>query len=205
MNHDMSVKRAEFISKSTEIRESFSFASPVEVLKAVKVFVGDFYGSNLWRLGSQGAARVYNSWNKCIKLAWNVPHGTHTYFVEHTLNCGFSHVKTDILSRYIKFFKALRTSPSMEVSVLAHIVARDVRTTTGSNLQLVRDMTGLDPWKCFGSQVRKEMDEKLVEVPEMDKWRIVYLEKLLEQRGELFYKLEDTSEITGLIDSICVN
>ena len=45
------VKRAEFISKSTDIRETFSFASPVEVLRAVKVFAGDFYGANLWNLG----------------------------------------------------------------------------------------------------------------------------------------------------------
>ena len=94
------------------------------------------------------------------------------------------------MSRYTKFFKALRTSPSMEVSVLANIVGRDVRTTTGSNLHLIGNVTGLDPWRCFDSQVKRVMKEKLVKVPEMDKWRLPYLGKLLEQR---------------LIESVCVN
>ena len=65
------------------------------------------------------------------------------------------------MSRYIKFFKALRTSPSMEVSVLANIVGRDVRTTSGSNLHLIGTVTGLDPWTCFGSHVKKVMEENV--------------------------------------------
>ena len=51
MDHDARVKRAQFIDKSTEIRETFAFASPVEILRAVKVFAGDLYGAMLWRLG----------------------------------------------------------------------------------------------------------------------------------------------------------
>ena len=47
MEHDTCVKKAMFISKSLEIRETFSFASPVEIIKAVKVYTGSFYGLNL--------------------------------------------------------------------------------------------------------------------------------------------------------------
>ena len=205
MDHDIRVKRAEFINKTTEIRETFSFASPVEVLRSLKVFAGDMYGSNLWQLGGAMADQVYHAWNTCVKLAWNVPRGTHTYFVDRMLDCGISHVRTDILGRYIKFFSSLRESPSMEVSVLAHIVARDVRTTTGSNLHHVKEMTGLDPWCCLGSQVKRVLGEKLADLPEQDKWRLPYLGKLLEQRGDLYYQLEDTSELTELIDSLCLN
>jgi hypothetical protein len=78
-------------------------------------------------------------------------------------------VKTDVIGQYIKFFKSLRESPSREVSVLAHVVARDVRTTTGRNLQLVRDLSGLDPWSCLGSQVKKVMADKLAVLPEQDR------------------------------------
>ena len=145
MDHDITVKRAEFINKSTEIRETFSFASPVEVLRSLEVFAGDLYGSNLWQLCGGMAKQVYHAWDTNIKLAWGVPRGTHTYFVDRMLGSGISHVRTDILSRYIKFFKSLRESPSVEVSVLVHIVARDVRTTTGRNIQHVQEMTGLDP------------------------------------------------------------
>ena len=84
-------------------------------------------------------------------------------------------------------------------------MARDVRTNTGNNLQHVQEMTGLDPWSCFGSQVKKVMNEKLAQLPQQDEWRLPYLGKLLEKRGEKYYKVEDTTELTELIDSLCVN
>ena len=40
MEHDASVKRAEFIGKSTDIRETFAFASPVEVIRLSKCLRG---------------------------------------------------------------------------------------------------------------------------------------------------------------------
>ena len=101
------MKRAEFISKSTDIRGTFSFASPVEVLRAVKVFAGDLYGANLWNLGGALAEQVYKAWTTCIKLTWNVSRVTHTYFMDMLLGCGISHVRTDILARYVNFLKSL--------------------------------------------------------------------------------------------------
>jgi hypothetical protein len=132
------------------------------------------------------AKQVYNTWNTCIKLAWQVPRGTHTYFVERLLDCGMSHVRTDILARYVKYLTSLRSSPSMEVVVLANLVARDVRTTTGANLH-------------YGPL------EKLSEMPDQDRWRLPYLGRLLEERGERFHNMEDTVGITELIDSLCIN
>ena len=50
-----------------------------------------------------------------MKLAWQVPRQTHTYFVDHLLSNGS--VRLDILARYIKFVKGLRASPSMAVEL----------------------------------------------------------------------------------------
>ena len=63
MEHDAKVKRAEFIDKSVEVRETFQFASPVEVLQALKVYCSSFYGSMLWDLAANGASQVFNAWN----------------------------------------------------------------------------------------------------------------------------------------------
>ena len=38
MDHDVVVKRAEFIDKSVEVRTMFSWAAPVEVLSALKIY-----------------------------------------------------------------------------------------------------------------------------------------------------------------------
>ena len=47
MDHNAKVKHAEYIDKSVEIRETFGFASPVEVLQALKTYCSSFYGSML--------------------------------------------------------------------------------------------------------------------------------------------------------------
>ena len=205
MDHDASTKRAQFISKSTDIRETFNFASPVEILQAVKVFAGDMYGGNLWHLRGNQANQVFLSWNTCVKLAWNVPRNTHTYFVERILSCGISHIRNDILSRYVTFLKSLRHSPSVEVSVVVNLVSRDIRTTTGSNLDLIKELTGLDPWECTSREVKMVLAETYKEMNNHDMWRIPYLGKLLALRGELHSQLLDTNDVTNLINSVCVN
>ena len=69
----------------------------------------------------------------------------------------------------------------MEVSVLVNLVGRDIRTTTGNNLHLLRELSGLDPW-CFTSRQFKEvLGKTLTEMPVGDMWRIPYLAKMLEE------------------------
>ena len=63
MEHDAAIKRATFIRSSVEIRETFKFAAPAEVLKALKIHSNSFYGSCLWDLGGEKAKQVLNAWN----------------------------------------------------------------------------------------------------------------------------------------------
>ena len=67
-----------------------------------------------------------------------LPRQTPTYFVDHLLSSGLSSVRCDILSRYNKCVKGLRVSPSMEVSIMCGVVARDVQSTTGHNLNIIQ-------------------------------------------------------------------
>ena len=95
MDQDIRTKRARFIDESLELRETFGFGSPSEVLQAVKLYVGSHYGSMLWDLGSSLATQYFNAWSTCVKLAWQVPRATHRYFVDHLLSCGLSSVRVD--------------------------------------------------------------------------------------------------------------
>ena len=79
-------------------------------------------------------------------LAWAVPRSTHTYLVEEVLAPGVPNLNVSLLHRFTNFFRGLITSPSQEVMVVALLAARDLRSSTGSNLEMVRTMTGLDPW-----------------------------------------------------------
>ena len=85
-------------------------------------------------------------------------------------------------------------NPSLEVSILVHLVGRDIRTTTGNNLHLIRDLTGLDPWSCTSRLVKEELVNSVKEVPAQDMWRLPYLCKLLEQRVERHHQMVDISD-----------
>ena len=207
MDKDIRSKRAQFIDESVHVREGFEFASPVEVLQAVKLYVGSHYGSMLWDFGSDMASQYCNAWNTCVKLTWQVPRSTHTYFLEHLLSCGHTSVRTDILARYTKYVSGLRTSPSMEVAVMFGVVHGDLRTVTGRNVAMIRQETGVDPVSSSPWDVKKKLIENVTRVPEVDQWRMDYLARLLTERGEASYRVEDTVvlRLSALIDSLCVN
>ena len=207
MDLDTRVKRANFIEQSTEIRETFSFASPVEVLQAVKVYASSWFGSMLWELGGDTVKQVFSAWNTCLKLAWNVPRQTHTYFADHLLGSGISHAKTDILAEYVGFFHSLRSSPSQEVRILVNMVGRNMQSCTGKNLSFIKKETGLDVWSSSSKQVRVALEKgtKLAVVPVQDQWRIPLLAKLLAERGEKYYLCENFDILTEQIESLCMS
>ena len=110
MEHDAEVKRAVTISSSMDVRETFRFASPVEVLAFLKVYCSSFSGCMLWDLGGEAARKVVNSWKTAIKLVWNVPRATRTFLVQNVLSSGLSSARVDILARYGGFLKSLSKS-----------------------------------------------------------------------------------------------
>ena len=182
------MKKAEFINKSVEVRETFNFANPVEILSATKVSCSSFYGSMLWDFRGLGAMTLFSSWTTAVKLAWSVPRGTRTYLVQQVLSSGLTSAKVDIMSRFVNFFKGFRTSPSPEVQIIANFTGRDIRTTTGSNLRLLEETSGLDPWLYSSTKMKDKLTKiEIVPVPEHDTWRVSYLSRLLERRSELHY------------------
>ena len=161
----------------------------------------------LWDLGSDMATQYYNVWNTCVKLAWQVPRATRSYLVDQLLGCDLTSARMDILARYAKFARGLLVNPSMEVAVMAGVVRRDIRSVTGSNLALLKKETGVDPLHGSMSQLKAELDMKRVIPPDLDRWRVEYLGKLLAERGEAFYRADESvvQRLSTLIDSLCVN
>ena len=83
-----------------------------------------------------------------------------------------------------------------------------MRTTTGRNLRLLRELSGLDPWVFGSARLKEELVKfEMKEVPPLDQWRVPYLSSLLERRQVLHYQgdIEGEQELSDLVDSICVN
>ena len=106
-----------------------------------------------------------------------------------------------LLTRYVNFFQKLLKSKASPVKLLVNVVARDIRSTTGKNLQLIERKTGLNPWTTNANLVKEAL--KRPPVPNEDMWRLPLLDKFLIRRKEQEVQLEDTRAIDELIDSLC--
>ena len=200
-DYDITVKKAQFINRSVEIRDVFSFANPPQVLSAVRLYAGHMYGSMLWPLDSNMVGQFCRSWNMCVKLTYDCPRSTKTWLVDKFLASEFVPVKIELMARYANFYKSLVKSASSEVSFLAKVVSEDVRSTTAMNLNLIREETGLNPYMANPSQVRRRA--KKTDIPEGQVWRISTLDFLLQERKRKEDNLEKTDKISSLIDALC--
>ena len=142
-----------------------------------------------------------------MKLAWNLPRGTRSYFIDNLLATGITPPSVSLMTRQLTFFHSLLSSPSPEAETLARMASRDIRTTLGSNLAHIRTETGLNPWEFGGERMKMELIKyNSSEVCENDEWRIGFLSKLLNQRLFEYYDgSQDCKELDGMINSLSTN
>ena len=202
MDFDCKCKRGKFIENSLSIRETFKFAKPSQVLKAVQTNCCDLYGSMLWNLYGEQAGQYYRSWSTCTKLVWDLPRSTHSFFVDNMLSCGFPSVRSQVLSRYVKFFHTLLSSPSKEVAVIARLVGGDAGSNTGRNMLNIRLESKLNPATSPILKM-KEFFYRITEVPESERWRLPLLTKYVNLRSNLVLNCSSTEYIDTLIESLC--
>ena len=86
---------------------------------------------------------------------------------------------------------------------MERIVSIDHGSTTGKNLLNIEEEFNLCPWTRSPASFKKSYNG--YQVPAEDSWRLPLLGKLLVQRREMITCGEETSTITGLIDSLCVS
>ena len=148
------------------------------------------------------------SWRTCYKLTWDVPRATRSYLVQETLTPGVTPLRVRQLLNFRGFFKSLLKSPCPEVQVVAMMAGQDIRSTAGSNIEILRKETGLNPWTAPYSKLKAAlMKVATVEITPGDFWRPSYLAKLLRQRLTLYHSGEDEAVmgVQALIDSLCIS
>ena len=76
-------------------------------MKLVNTYVGDSYGSNLWRFDSNYVTSFYSRWNVTARNVFGVKFDTHVNVVEGFLCKDIVSLKSQVLSRYPKFVRKL--------------------------------------------------------------------------------------------------
>ena len=71
MVHDCHAKRAQYIDRTVDIRSTFGFAAPEQILTAVDKYAGDHYGAMLYNLfDDDSSSKYFRCWGTLVKLAW---------------------------------------------------------------------------------------------------------------------------------------
>ena len=126
-------------------------ASPAHVLKAVRILCCHGYSAVLWPLDSSSASSFFKACNSCVKRVFRLPLNTFTYLVEGHLNAGAPLLRNMVLGRYPTFYQILMRSPSIEVSLMAEMIAMGARITTACNLAYLKSLTSLDCGAACGA------------------------------------------------------
>ena len=158
--------------------------------------------------GISEAQMVFRAWKTGIKISWNIPRTTHSYFVQEVLTTGLQSLEQRIFRNTAGFFQSLIDCPSPEVAVLARISARDIRSSLGKNLQRIRELTQLDPWSATKTELHAALVRGLhIETPKADTWRPRCLANLLAERSQAFFRADDNEvcRLTSLIESLVTN
>ena len=82
MSHDTTAKRAILIGKSCEVCDSFAFAAPSSMLRALQVYCSSYYGSLAgWDLEEAEAQKFHGVWTLIVLLSYHLPCETYRYFL----------------------------------------------------------------------------------------------------------------------------
>ena len=133
MTNDISIKRAKFIGKVHSLNQEFHFCHPDVVMNLYKIYTCSFYSSSLYDLFSNKLDQLYRTWNKAVRILFDVPMDTHTYLIEPISKS--LHPKVMLSSRFVTFHKTNTFCKKPSVRLLASLAASDQRTSYGRNLK----------------------------------------------------------------------
>ena len=199
MTTDITVKRAKFIGKVHSLNQEFYFCNPYVVMNLYKIYACSFYSSSLFDLFGWKLGQLYRTWNKAVRILFNVPMNTHTYLIE-TISKSL-HPKVMLSSRFVTFHKTNISCKKPSVRLLASLASSDQRTSYGRNLRNISNECNIPIDALTNKLVKKMMTYNS---PSDDqKWRVGLVNELLEARlGMVEVPLSD-DEINDLLSFAC--
>ena len=196
---DIKIKAASYIDKNNSILQEFYFAHPESKVKLNNIYNGHWTGSQLWKFGSKELDKLEGTYNKSVKIMYDLPWATHRYLIEPLT--GLPHVRRIWVKRYLSFVKMIRNSRKPSVIQLLDTVLRDVRLTTGSNLRtimLLTDKNSIEDLE-FG-----KVDVKYHEIQESEAWRVDLIREVVDVKiGDLVVPGFDLEELEFIQEQLC--
>ena len=209
LEKDINTKRARYISNANNLLQEFSWAHPSIKCRINNIYNGNVYGSNLYPLRSSSLDMLFNSHTVAVRIFFNIPRTSHRYIAAQI---GGRHLKTQILSNKINFFKRLEMNSKRAVVTLFNTVKNDMRTNTGLDCNTLRNegvrLGVLHPeGSCTEINTQYFNQYHLfAETPHEELYRFEVLDELLSLRSQFTYFEDDafsTDKIDVMINDIC--
>ena len=161
------------------------------------IFNSHFSGSRVWDLFSPEAIILENTWNKSIRLMFELPLQTHIYFI-----CPVSeskHIRSMLLKRFVSFTQKLEASKKKLLSICTRLSR--IMSIIGSNS---RNILLLLEKKNDHQLTPLDIQEvKCHPVEDDDKWKVEFLKELVEIKyGDLVVDFE-REELDKIIEHLC--
>ena len=202
MDSDVKCKRAKFNQRNNEIIQEFHFANPSTKCHLNNIYNMSFSGSPLWDLFSEEAVSLEKTFNKAVRLMWNIPLESHRYLIEPITSQ--VHLKFVLLKRFLNFRNQILKTSKPALKSLMSICEKDCRSVTGRNLR--KTMLLCQGTSTHSLTINDLEQLKYFPVPNSETWRIPVLKELLQSR--LDYEAIpgfSSQEITDMIHEICVS
>ena len=193
---DVDIKKRSFIGTFYELKQELKSQHPLVFMNLIMVYLSHFYGSNLWNLFD--IEDICIAWNKIVRIVFKLPICTHRYLLEPY--SGFTHVKTMLTNRFLKFYNTLYSSDKFVVSNLRMCQENDCRSTFGLNIRNI----------CLLNETEnilecKKHSVKYFPIPENEFWRVNVLRDLIELKASHFVEGFSNDELNEIVNCVASN
>ena len=197
---DIKVKTAKYVDRSNSLFQEFSFAHPYTRNRVNSIFNFHFTGSQLWSLNCREMEKLESTYNKSVKVMFDMPWATHRYYIEPMTEQ--PHLRKVLIKRYLSFLAKIKTCEKKPLKNLLELSMKDLRTTTGMNLRWIMLMTGKSTIDDLGPADADILEYH--EVPEEESWRIELVKEIINIKyGELEATSMLKDELEHIMNFIC--
>ena len=198
---DIKVKTAKFIDKNNSLCQEFYFVHPQTKVRLNNIYNSHFTGSQLWKFGTRQLEKLMATYNRSIKIMYDLPWATHRYLMEPL--SGLPHVSRILVRRYLSFIDKIRNSSKLALKQLLETAQSDVRLTTGHNLRtimLLAEMNRIEDLEAG------KTDFDYHPVDKADHWRIDFIKELVDvKHDDLVIPGLEKNELEEILEYLCTD
>ena len=159
---------------------------------------------SLWDLFSIDAERMYKTWNVTIRNVFSLDRKTHRRLIEPLSGC--CHLKTALLSRYVKFYNSLRGNKKFSLRYLARVTSGNLNSKMGRTISNISHELNINMSEIHEVS-SKCIKRNLIYMKNENEWEINLGGELILARKSIHRTIDipgfSDDEIQMMLDTLC--